>query len=100
MLPLGPAEVAAEIEEVVLNPGQDIANIDILNIQHRDADDRVRLVDAAISRHADVEFWQPRPVTERRAAVVAGASVDPIEFHGRFPMRSSGLLAPASEVCQ
>src|SRR6201981_733691 len=100
MLSLRTAEIATEIEEVVLNSGQDIANIDIGNMQHRNADDRVRLVNAAVGRHADVEFGQPRPVTKRRTAVVAGARVDPIEFHGGVPVRSSGLLDPARELCQ
>jgi len=35
------------------------------------------------------------PVTKRRAAVVAGARVDSIEFHGGLPMRPSGLLGSA-----
>jgi hypothetical protein len=56
---------------------------------------RVRFVDASISRDAHVKLWQSRSVAKRRAAVVAGARVDPIEFHGDLPVRASGLLAPA-----
>jgi hypothetical protein len=35
------------------------------------------------------------PVSKRRAAVVAEARVDSIEFHGGLPMRPSGLLGSA-----
>src|SRR5208282_4664278 len=97
MFPLRTAEIAAEIEEIVLNAGQDIANIGVAYMQQSNADDRVRFVEAAIGRHAHVELRQPRSIAERSAAVVAGASVNPIEFHGGLPGGRVGLLDPAAE---
>src|SRR5258708_939083 len=82
VLPFGTAEVAPEVEEIILNVGQHIANDNIVDMQQSYADNGVRLVDAAIGRNARVELRQSRPVTERSAAVIAGACVNPIEFHG------------------
>ena len=89
VLPFGTAEVAAEIEEIILNVGQRIANDNVLDMQQSYANNRVRFVDAAIGGNACVKLRQSRPVAERRAAVIAGASVNPIEFHGGCPMRAS-----------
>jgi hypothetical protein len=100
VLPLRTAQVAAQIEEVVLNVGQDIANTVILNMQQRYADNRIRFVNAAVRRDAHVELRQPCPVAERRASVVAGASVDPIEFHGVFRCGRVGLLGTAPRFCR
>ena len=97
MLPLRAAELATEIEEIVLNVGQDIANIDIAYMQHRDADDRVRLVDAAIGCHAHVELWQTRSIAERRTAVVAGECKIRSSFMEVFRCSRVGLLDPAAE---
>jgi hypothetical protein len=47
-----------------------------------------------------VEFRQSRPVAERCAAVIAGAGVNPIEFHGGTRRGRVGLLASASRLCQ
>src|ERR1700736_3588937 len=58
-------------------------------MQKGDADNRVCFVDAAISGDAHVELRQSPPVPKRCAAVIAGAGVNPIEFHGGFPMRAS-----------
>src|SRR6185437_13370483 len=79
--PLGPAKIGAEIEEIVLHAGQRSANAFIGDMQQSDANDCVRLVDAAISFDAGVEFRQACAVAERRAPVVAGARVYTIEFH-------------------
>jgi hypothetical protein len=89
VLSLRTAEIATEIEEIVLNMGQDVANIRVAYMQQDNADDRVRFVDAAVGRYAHVELRQPRSIAERSATVVAGASLNPIEFHGGLPMRSS-----------
>src|SRR5438132_11101326 len=58
-------------------------------MQQSYADNRVRFVDAAIGGDARVELRQSRPVAERSAAVIAGAGVNPIEFHGGCPVRAS-----------
>jgi len=89
VLPLRTAKIAAEVEKIILNMGQHIANHNIIDMQHGDADDRVGFVDAAIGGDARVELRQARPVAERCAAVIAGAGVNPIEFHGGCPMRAS-----------
>src|SRR5271155_445977 len=96
MLPLWTAQIATEIEEIVLSSAQDVANIGVAYMQQGNADNRVRFVDAAVGCHAHVELRQPRRVAERSATVVAGASVNPIEFHRGLPMRSSWTPRPRS----
>jgi len=54
-------------------------------------DNRIRFVNAAVSCDAHVKLRQPCPVSERRAAVCRGASVNPIEFHGVFRCGRVGL---------
>jgi hypothetical protein len=100
MFTLGTAKIGAEVEEIVLNAAQYAANLCIVDVEKCDTDNRIRLVDPAISRDAYVELWQAPPVAERGAAVVAGASVDPIEFHQSFRCGRVGLLDPAPETCQ
>ena len=100
VLALGTAQIGAEIEEIVLNTAQYAVNLVIADVENRDTDDRIRLVDPAICGYAHMELWQARTVTERGATIVAGASVDPIEFHGVFRCGRVGLLDPASELCQ
>ena len=100
MLPLGPAQIRTQIEEIVLDADQDIADRRIHNVKHRDADHGVRFVDGAVGRHARMEFRQPRAVAKRRAPVVTRTGVDSIEFHGSHPTRPSGLPGSAATLYQ
>src|SRR5262249_18576801 len=89
---LGPAEIGAEIEEIVLDARQRRAHAVVCDMQQGDADYGVRLIDAAISFDAGVEFRQTRAIAERRASVIAGARVDAIEFHDvESSVRPGGL---------
>jgi hypothetical protein len=60
----------------------------VLDVQQRDADDRVRFVERAIGGHAHMEFRHTRSVAKRRAPVITGAGVDSIDPHGK----SSGAV--------
>jgi hypothetical protein len=58
---------------------EDVLGARVLDVQQRDADDRVRFVEGAIGRYADVEFRQARSVAKRRVPVITGAGVDSID---------------------
>jgi hypothetical protein len=44
---------------------KDVLGARILDVQKSDADDRVRFVEGAIGRYADMEFRQARSVAKR-----------------------------------
>src|SRR5262252_8988772 len=89
MLALRPAQIRAEIEQIVLNVDQDVASYRVSDVKQGNPDDRVRFVDTAVGRHAYMELGQPGTVSKRRAPVVAGAGVNPIELHRDCPVRPS-----------
>jgi len=72
----GNAQLAAEVEQVVLDVGQIRAHVvgQLLRQQH--ADGRVQLVDIAHRRHAQAVLARSAAVAETGGAVVAGAGGD------------------------
>ena len=69
----------------------------VRNVQIRHADDGIRFVDAAVSRHAQMEFRQSRPVPERSLPFIARSRVDFVEFH--FLHRFRERVIPRIVVC-
>jgi hypothetical protein len=73
-----PAQIGAEVEQVVLDAGQHRIDVAIAGrrVQPRDPDRRVGLVDRAVGLDAQRVLGDPAAVAQRGLAGVAAARVD------------------------
>ena len=65
-------EIGAEVEELVLDPLEPL----VLELDAHPPDERVQLVDDAVSAHERVELGNARQIAERRLPGIAAARVD------------------------
>jgi hypothetical protein len=72
----GDAQVAAQVEEVVLDPPQHVTEPGLESRRDRRPDVAVELVHGAVRLDAEGVLRDALPRAERRGAVVAGARVD------------------------
>src|SRR5262249_49477009 len=92
---LGRGEIGAEVEEIVLDPGQHGVGSGLrvaAGLEPRQADRRVGLVDRADRLDAERVFLDPRAVAERRLAAVAATGVDARELDHRPPQRRNSHM--------
>ena len=89
-------EIGADVEELVLDPGERLAH----RLRHvageHDAEGGVELVDGAERTDPAVELGHPRAVAERGLALVAAAGVDPRQADGL--VRCSRAHAASSRI--
>ena len=71
----GPAQIGAEVEQVVLDPRQHRVRL-VRRVQPGQPDRGVGLVDRAVGGDAGGVLGDPRAVAERGAALIAAAGVD------------------------
>lgn len=74
-LRLGPAEIGAEIEEVVLDAGQHGLGL-ALGMEAGEAEGRIGLVDGAIGLDPEIVLGNAAAVAQRGPALVAAPGVD------------------------
>ena len=79
-------EVGAEVEELVLDADEHVAELGWKLRRERDPELRVRLVDGAEGLHARMRLRDAAEVAERRLPRVAGPRVDPRQPHRLVPL--------------
>ena len=76
------AEVGAQVEEVVLNPGQHGVDLGpVGGMEPRQSDGGVGLVDGAVSGHAKLMLGHPAAVAQGGLPTVAAAGIDAGQFY-------------------
>ena len=75
----GAAEIGADIEEIVLDYGQEVADLRLIDMEKRNADTGVGLVEAAERLDADVAFRNARSIAERSQAGIPATGVNAID---------------------
>ena len=75
---LGHAQIGAKIEQVILDARQHVADRGRrrAQVQPRDANDRIGLIDGAVGLDPQVELRHPLARTKRRRPGIAGAGVN------------------------
>src|SRR5690606_39933662 len=93
------AQLAAEIEQLVLDVDEDVTHLIRQGLGQHQADAGIELIDRAIGLDAGIVLGDTRAVAKPRAAVIAGAGVDLAQ-----PMRSeehtSELQSRENLVCR
>jgi uncharacterized protein len=82
------AQVCTDVEQVVLNMFEEVSRV-VADVMAGEADEGVCFIEGTQSRNSDVEFRQPRPIANRRAAVIAGARGDFIDLDHDDHLRAS-----------
>ncbi|MEZ5769971.1 MAG: hypothetical protein R3D80_21705 [Paracoccaceae bacterium] len=84
---IGPRQIGAEVEEIVLDAGE-VGVGAFAGMKPRRADHRAELVDGAVAGlDPGGVFGRAAHVAERRVAAVAGAGVDLVQHHHGQPLR-------------
>ena len=94
------AEVGADVEELVLDPAERLAQLQRALAREDDAEERVELVDRAVRGDPGVELRDAGAVAERGLARVAAAGVDARQSdrlvggagHGGQPTRPAATI--------
>ena len=94
------AEIRAEIEQVVLDPGQNRVDVRIrAGVQTRHADHGVELVDAAVGGDPQIVFVAALAAAERGGAVVSGSRVDPVQDdHAVLTLSFAAAQRPSAHI--
>src|SRR5690606_2024407 len=94
------AQLAAEIEQLVLDVDEDVTHLIRQGLGQHQADAGVELIDRAIGLDAGIVLGDTRAVAKPRAAVIAGAGVDLAQpmSHAVTPLSASSAVSDSSCV--